>query len=207
VVVTIILSVAKDPGLISSNKQFLSLVFAAAFPISFFVIAQTKVEPEKPSRVIRCTIQTEQKEWKSTEPAVVTGQIENLVDGPLEVRVIPVLSLSTATSGDLPDGYWSPVDLLDDSPVSTDRLPSDPVITAITARRMLIQFKKKGDSIHFRFDARHTLWERQISSVWPSHQLFSVVKPGSYDLQLELETDEGNVESQKVKIQISKPRT
>jgi hypothetical protein len=190
----------------SGRKFFLSLVFAAVFPISFSAMAQTKVEPEKVrSRVISCSIQTEQKEWKSAEPAVVTGQIENLADGPLEVRVMPVLSLSTTASDDLPGGYWSPVDVLHDGPLGTDRQPSAPTITAITSRRILLQFKKKGDSINFKFDARHTLWERQISSVWPSRQLFSVVKPGSYDLQLEFETDEGKAKSEKLKIQISKP--
>jgi hypothetical protein len=73
---------------------------------------------------------------------------------------------------------------------------------SIESRPILLQFKKKGDSISFKFDARHTLWARQISSVWPSESLLSAIESADYSLQLVLEADEGKSESQKLRIQI-----
>jgi hypothetical protein len=71
---------------------------------------------------------------------------------------------------------------------------------SIESRPNLFQSKKKGDSISFKFDARHTLWARQISSVRPSESLLSAIESGDYSLQLVLEADEGKSESQKLRI-------
>jgi hypothetical protein len=174
--------------------------------------AQTKVEQKNPpSRVIRCAIDTERSDWKRNEPAIVTGQIQSLIDGPVEVKVVPVLYLSSATSDALRATYWSPVDVLHDTALSTDRQVIGPKAKAkaisIESRPILLQFEKKGDSIKFKFDARHTLWARQISSVWPSESLFSVIESGDYNLQLVLEAAEGSSESQKLRIQIDSQKS
>jgi hypothetical protein len=188
----------------SYSRFALTLTFAS---LPAMTTAQTKVEQQNPpSRVIRCVIDTERRDWKSNEPAIVTGQIESLFDGPVEVKIVPVLYLSSATSDALRAKYWSPVDVLHDTALSTDRQVIGPKAKAkaisIESVPILLQFKKKGDSIKFKFDARHTLWARQISSVWPSESLFSVIESGAYNLQLVLEADEGNSESQKLRIQI-----
>ena len=188
----------------SYSRFALSLTFAS---LPAMTTAQTKVEQQNPpSRVIRCLIDTERRDWKSNEPAIVTGQIESLFDGLVEVKIVPVLYLSSATSDALRATYWSPVDVLHDTALSTNRQVIGPKAKAkaisIESHPILLQFKKKGDSIKFKFDARHTLWARQISSVWPSESLFSVIESGAYNLQLVLEADEGNSESQKLRIQI-----
>jgi hypothetical protein len=187
-----------------SNVQFALTLVLASYPAT--TAAQTRVEEVNiPSRLIRCKIDTEHAAWKLNEPAVITGQIENLFDGPLEIKVMPILYLSSTTSDALRDEYWSPVDVLHDTALGTDRRAMDPKadVVSIESRPILLQFKKRGDSISFRFDAQHTLWARRISSVWPSRSLFSVVESGVYDLQLVLETDDGSSESQKSKIRIA----
>ena len=152
----------------------LALTLALAFHPAMMT-AQSKVEQTtKTNRVVRCVIYAERSDWKPTEPAVIAGEIENAFDGPLEIKVVPVLYLSSTTSDALRDRYWSPVDLFHDAALSTDRQAIDPKATAISikSRSILLQFKKKGDIVKFSY-ARHTLWDRQISSVWPSRSLFS----------------------------------
>ena len=198
-------------GLHSYSRIALSLTLAS---LPLMATAQTKVEQQNtPNRVIRCVINTERRDWKPNEPAIVTGQIESLIDGPVEVKVVPVLYLSSATSDALRATYWSPIDVLHDTALSTDRQVIDPKANAkakaisIESSPILLQFKKKGDSINFKFDARHTLWARQVSSVSPSESLFSVIESGDYNLQLVLETDESNSESQKLRIQIDSQKS
>jgi len=184
--------------------------FALSLALAFLpamATAQTKVEKEDPhSRVIRCVIDTERSDWNANEAAIVTGQVESLSDGPLDVKVVPILYLSSATSDALGATLWSPVDVFHDTALGTDRQVINPGASAktisIKSRPVLLQFKKKGDSINFKIDARHSLWAKTVSSVWPSEPLFSVIEPGTYNVQLVLETDGGNSESQKLRIQI-----
>lgn len=108
--------------------------------------AQSKVEQTtKTNRVVRCVMYAERSDWKPTEPAVIAGEIENAFDGPLEIKVVPVLYLSSTTSDALRDRYWSPVDLFHDASLSTDRQAIDAKATVISIknRSLLLQFKKK----------------------------------------------------------------
>jgi hypothetical protein len=58
------------------------------------------------------------------------------------------------------------------------------------------------DKHKFRIDARNALWDKEISSIWPSLTLFNAVKPGVYDLQMVLKTGGGIAKSKEVTIQI-----
>jgi len=91
--------------------------------------------------------------------------------------------------------YWAPVDLFWDGPLAVDERPMDQKgeVVAIKALPVKLTFNNKGESIDFRFDARHVLRDREISSVWPWRALFAAVEPGSYDLRLVLETTSGTV--------------
>jgi hypothetical protein len=170
---------------------------------------QTGVEEKhKFNRDIQCLIQTERRQWNRQSEAIISGTIENLADGPLELDVDPALYLSSRTSGRMGDKFWAPVDLLHDSPVGTDKNHDvGGVGVSIEPRPIRLQFRKSGDKVDFRIDAQHLLWAKEISSVWPSSALFSAVKSDHYDLQLVLETDNGRVESPKVRVSIdaSKP--
>jgi hypothetical protein len=167
---------------------------------------RTVEEEHKFSHDLRCSVQTERRQWNRNTETIITGTIENLTDGRFELEVDPVLYLSSRTSGEMGDKFWAPVDLLHDSPIRTDK-HDDGVGVSIVPLPIQLRFKNKDDKIDFRIDAQHLLWAKQISSVWPSSALFSTVKSDDYDLQLVLETDNGRVESPKVTISIdaSKP--
>lgn len=158
--------------------------------------AQTRVlEKKAVNPNIRCTIRSESRNWNPAVPAVITGTIENLSDGPLDIAVEPTLYLSPYPPYPhtlQQDEYWAPVDVLNDSPLRLDERP------------IQLKFKNKGDSIDFRIDAQHVLWDRVISSVWPSRRLFATVQPGAYEVRLVLESESGESKSNRQRIAISK---
>lgn len=80
-------------------------------------------------------------------------------------------------------------------------------VLAIKALPIKLVFNSKAQSIDFSIDARQVLWAREISSVWPSQELFAAVDPGAYDLRLVLETDTGDSESGKATVQIGEDRS
>jgi hypothetical protein len=172
--------------------------------------AQVQVdETEKSTHSISCDIQTEGREWNRTAGATVLGKIENLTGGPLNVEVIPILYLSSKTSNEPSDRFWAPVDLFHDGPLATERRPLDAKgrAEAIRPRPIRLQFKSKGEIFNFRIEAGNALWAREISSVWPSLNLFSAVKSGVYELQMVLGTYDGIAKSKEVAIQIDVGRT
>jgi hypothetical protein len=182
------------------------VVITCSFAYSFDGLSgQTAVEEKhKFNHNIRCEIQTERRLWNRTTEAGVSGTIENLTDGPLEMEVDPTLYLSSRTLSEMGDKYWAPADFLHDGPISTKRhaIGTDKKAEGIEPVPIRLQFKSKGDRIDFRIDAQHLLWAKVISSVWPSSHLFRTVKSDEYDLQLVLETDSGRVESPKVMVSI-----
>ena len=164
------------------------------------VPSQTRVEENhKFDHDIRCAIQAEHRRWNRNSEAIVSGTIENLTDGPLEFDVDPAFYLSSRTSS---DKFWAPADVLNDRPIGIDKHPCGGAGVSIEPRPIHLQFKNRGDKVDFRVDAQHLLWAKEISSVWPSSGLFSTVKSDDYDLQLVMETDNGRVESPKLKISI-----
>jgi hypothetical protein len=139
---------------------------------------------------------------------MVLGKIENLTGGPLNVEVVPLLYLSSETSNEPSDRFWARVELFHDRPLTTDRRPLDAKgrAVAIRARPIRLRFKSKGEIFNFRIDAGNALWAKEISSVWPSLNLFSAVKSGVYELQMVLETNDGIAKSREVAIQIDAGR-
>jgi hypothetical protein len=138
--------------------------------------AQTKVEEQrKTNNAIRCTIQVQDAVWMPTTPAIVRGKVENLTEGALQ-------------------------------PLGLDKQPMDKKgeVVAIKALPINLVFSSKAQSIDFSIDARHVLWDRTISSAWPSRELFAAVDPGAYDLRLVLETETGDSESANVTVQVGK---
>jgi hypothetical protein len=79
-------------------------------------------------------------------------------------------------------------------------------ILAIKTLPIKLVFNSKSQSIDFHIDARHVLWDREISSVWPSRELFAAVDPGAYDVRLVLETETGDSESARVTVQVGEDR-
>ena len=189
----------------SNRKVRLCWCLGITFILAAHLVAraQTKVEEHREiNHNIRCTIQVQDREWSPAAPAIVRGRVENLTQGSLEIYVQPILYLSSKTSSAERDKYWAPVDLFQDGPLPTGKRPMEQrgEVVAIKALPIKLAFNKKGESIDFRIDARHVLWEREISSVWPSRELFATVEQGSYDLRLVLETKSGDSESANVAV-------
>jgi hypothetical protein len=179
-----------------SNHRGLGITLVLS--VQLLGTAQTRVEEHREiNHNIRCTIQVQDREWTPAAPAIVRGKVENLVEGSLEIQVQPILYLSSKTSSAERDKYWAPVDLFQDGPLPIDKRPMDKEgeVVAIKALPIEFAFSKKAESIDFSIDARHVLWDREISSVWPSRELFTAVVPGSYDLRLVLETNSGDSQS------------
>lgn len=165
--------------------------------------AQSRVFDKKTQAAeIRCTIEVDSREWKRDRPTAITGTIENLFDGPLDIAATPTLYLSAFSPE---DRYWAPVDVLKDRPLSLDKRPVGLTSEGVMIRPLALHltFKKKGDSIHFRIDAQHILWARTISALWPSMHIFAVVEPGTYEVRLVLESQRGESESNRVKVVVS----
>jgi len=183
---------------------FLGTYVALLFVHSPRVFAQVAIEEQRKfNHDIRCVIRTEHQ-WDRASETLLYGTVENLSNGPLELDVDPALYLSSRTSSAMGDNYWAPVDLLHDSPISTNKQPiAGGTGVAIQARPIRLRFKNKGEKIDFRLDPRHLLWAKTIWSGWPSTAFFSIVKSDYYDLQLVLETDKGRVESLKVKVSVN----
>ena len=166
-------------------------------------VAQTRVKEHRQiNHNIRCTIQVQDRKWTPAVPAFVRGKVENLTEGSLEIHVQPILYLSSKTSSAERDKYWAPVDLFQDTPLPVDKQPlgQKGEGVAIKAIPIKLTFQSRGEAIDFRIDARHIFWEREISSVWPSQELFAAVEPGSYDLRLVLGTKSGDCESANVAV-------
>ena len=166
--------------------------------------SNAQVEIERTVRFahsISCDIQIEHPEWNRTVEDAVLVKIRNLTDNRLGVEVTPVLHLSSRTSSGVGGRFWAPVDLLHNSPLTTERGAKENGET-ITPRPIRLQFRGKGEVLSFRIDARNALWAMEISSRWPSLKLFSFVKTGIYELQMELETSGGIAKSNEVTIHI-----
>jgi hypothetical protein len=102
-------------------------------------------------RGVRCLIQTQRPQWDRNTGTVVSGTIENLADGPVELEAEPELLLISKASSKLSDRFWAPVDLLRDVPIGINKRPLDPKRRAVSieSQPILLQFKSKGDVFHF----------------------------------------------------------
>ncbi len=110
--------------------------------------AQARVEDRREiNHNIRCTIQVPDREWTPAAPAIVRGKVENLTGDSLEIRVQPILYLSSKTSRAERDKYWAPVDLLQGGPLPLDKRPVDQKgDVAIKMLPIKLAFNSKGES-------------------------------------------------------------
>jgi hypothetical protein len=137
---------------------------------------------------IGCTIHVQDREWTSAAPAIITGSVGSLTEGPLKISVLPILYLSPQTPHDEWNRYYAPVDLFRDGPLPTKehRVGKKGKVVGMRPVPIKLTFKTKDDSVDFRVDARHVFWEKEIGANWPSRELFAAVEPGSYYLRLVL---------------------
>jgi hypothetical protein len=137
---------------------------------------QTRVEEKhKFNHDIRCAIQAEHRQWNRNTETIISGTIENLTDGPLELDVDPAFYLSSRTTSEMGDKFWAPADVLNDRPIGMEKTDIGGAAVSIEPRPIHRQFKKGIDKVDFRVDAQHLLWAEGISSVWPHSGFFSTV--------------------------------
>jgi hypothetical protein len=151
---------------------------------------QTRVaEARGTNNQIGCTIHVQDRKWISATPAIITGSVGSLTEGPLKISVLPILYLSPQTPHDEWDRYWAPVDLFRDGPLPTEEhsVGKKGKVVGLRPVPIKLTFKTKDDSVDFRIDARHVFWEKEIGENWPARELFATVGPGSYVLRLVLE--------------------
>src|SRR5262249_7136746 len=104
--------------------------------------AQTRVDGNTDdNHVIRCVISVKRSEWNSSSPALITGKIEYLGDGSSEIKVVPMLYLSSRTSSAMRERYWAPVDLFHDDALAVDKQSLAKEVVGIRAKPIQLKFK------------------------------------------------------------------
>jgi hypothetical protein len=173
--------VIKNISKISLTVGILSLIL-----LSWGLIlgCQSKHEPDnqessinwgEPSNGLKCSIIAEKTFWANSEPVMVSVIVENISEGKVSLRTIPAFTLNEMQ-------YWCPVDIVGED----HNLPAN--------ARSIISLEK-GAQINSRIDISKLGWDRGISSIWPSQNLYSLVPTGKYKLRLNIEVVE-NVETQ-----------
>jgi hypothetical protein len=141
----------------------------------------------EPSNGLRCSIIVETAHWYNGDPAIVSVTIENVSEGKVDLKTIPAFTLNEMQ-------YWCPVNIEGED----HSLPAN--------ARSTISLEK-GAQINSRVDISKLGWDRGISSIWPSQNLYSIVPTGKYKLRLDIEVVDGNetqwIRSNEISVEIS----
>ncbi len=126
----------------------------------------------EPANGLRCSISVDKTIWANGEPVIVSVIVENISESKVGLKTIPAFTLNDMD-------YWCPVDI-----VSEDHnLPAN--------ARSIISLEK-GAQINSKIDISKLGWDRGISSIWPAHNLYSLVPVGKYKLRLNIEVVDGS---------------
>ena len=66
-----------------------------------------------------------------------------------------------------------------------------------------LKLDHKDAQAEFTIDAARLIWDYEIVSRAPTLRLFSMVKPGLYDLRLQMSWEGGSCESGKIRLRIA----
>jgi hypothetical protein len=135
--------------------------------------AQSK--PKDVEGLIQSSIETETGTWSRQSPLSVTVKLKNISDEPVDLAGICSFQLTRADAQ--PMAYWSPVNILDGSPLKLDegKVPEGTI------------HLEPHEIKAINLDVSRLLWDRNISSVWPNQSLFEVMPKGIYDLIFDVE--------------------
>lgn len=170
--------------------------------LPILILQQASLSQASPDNRIRCEISVPNTNWASDGDTLIRVTLTNRTKRIVNLKFHSTLYL---TPTDDPDpmfrSLWAPVDLAKDAPGPVSRSGmNDSSIRQIPQRLRLTP----SSSTTFALHASQMNWQRRISSVWPNRRLTEVAPPGEYNLQLELEGDSGNVQSNSVALTISK---
>src|SRR6266480_1991503 len=149
------------------------LILFLCYPLEL----HSQSRPKDVSGLIQCSIETENGTWSVGNPLSVTLKIKNISNGPVDI--VGGYSFELTRADDPPMKYWSPVNILDGTPLKLEagKVPQGAV------------HLEPHETKAINFDVTKLFWNRNFSSVWPNQRLFEVVPKGNFDLIFEVETD------------------
>jgi len=169
--------------------------------ISFFVLlllvfilgCQTERESVTQSRTwgetsngLRCSIAVEETCWSQGGPAIVSVIIENVSEGKVDLKTIPLFTLNEMQ-------FLCPVDIVR----GEYELPSN--------ARSIINLGRDA-LIDARIDVSKLKWGMGPSATWPDNS-FYLVPPGRYKLRMDIEVAGGGlpewIRSNEIEVDIS----
>ena len=148
------------------------LILFLCYPLELH--AQSK--PKDVAGLIQCSIETETGTWSRENSLSVAVKIKNISNGPVDL--VGGYSFQLTRVDDPPMAYWSPVNILDGTPLKLDagKVPEGAI------------HLEPHETKAINLDVTKLFWNRNISSVWPNQRLFEVVPKGNYDLIFDVET-------------------
>jgi hypothetical protein len=166
------------------------------------------VKDRKDAPSVICAVRTERKDWSPTKPSILYVTVESFSDSPMEIPLWSHLSLAPAS----PTGSPLSQQLKDTgrlgASVDASALHSlSPASSTVTSNlkgdgSIRLRLIHKGEKANFTFDADDLIWDFEAVSRTPALKLFSVAKPGVYDLQFHMWWETGACESAKVRLTI-----
>jgi len=158
--------------------------------------------------------------WKPTKPALTKVTVENIDTGLTSINLptsvyfhvsgFPSPTNAFATSN---SDLWSPVSLIKNydssakscqDDLSAERVAKDDkngIVSIMPSPTNLAL--RKGEKKEFEFDLTRTCWDRSISSIYPSQDLFAIARAGKYKVYFEMEFLIGEKNQDGMKIPIS----
>lgn len=140
-------------------------------------------ESDTSSNKLKCSIAVEEESWSTGKPAYVSIVVENVSGSKIDWTVIPafvlVLESEEANVDDVSyrrNQYWSPVDIKQNR--------------ALDLQQKAHIYLEKSESMRSKIDLTTLRWDRRISAIWPSQDLFTTVSKGRYQLYLDIQEPE-----------------
>jgi len=123
---------------------------------------------------IRCSIEISDSKSTKAKETMVHVKIEHLADEIKNFELSPAFELVKEGSEELSDKYWSPVDINSGAPRV---IPGKSINLTLGS----------NETRTLDVDLLELNWARQVSSIWPFENLYSVVPPGQYKFYLSIE--------------------
>jgi hypothetical protein len=128
-------------------------------------------EPDSVTIVVRetikCSIALEEKCWSKGNPALVSVIIENVSEGKVNLKTIPLFTLNEMQ-------FYCPTDIVR----GEYALPPD--------AHSIISLER-GALINSRIDISKLKWGMGPAATWPNNSFYNIVSPGQYKLRLDIE--------------------
>jgi hypothetical protein len=169
---------------------------------AFAASPQTAPVPTQQTPAVRCGLSVTTHDWQLGGPAPISVELRNTSDSPLDLIMVPELSLVPNKGAKQPAaGYWSPVDIVENRALDTVQESKGGAVS-IKAKPLNVHLEKNS-VVTFKVDANKTKWGQQISSRWPALPFSQAVLPGDYIVGLALGDRAEGVQCNNVEVRVS----